>query len=217
MTTNIRFSSVSNLTVDNDVMNLRWSHSLPDGPPGGATWLITGYSANESLRFVLAVVFSAIQEKFPEYNLWLLVGNSAWQPDTKIVRYYKLWGALAARGIKISHGMCSQEVMVEYGGKLKFFGAVKISELSIGSVANALSQERCAYLAALPSHVSPEMIITDGWSGDLEEDFKLISYAMKEKGLVLRRVGEFDDVEKGLIAVGETALIERLAEHSEAQ
>lgn len=210
MTTDIRVVSALDLFVDNEVMNLGRRH-LPKGNTlAGVCWYVVDISACEALLSVLRFVYGMIGKKIPGYRMWLLVGNSAWQPDTRIVRYRKLWGALAARGIEISHASGMQEVMCESQGKLKFFGAAQLSELSVGSVAKVLLEERCTYVVVLPSSIGPEDILSIGWSGELAEDSEVIASLIKCDGLLIKRFGEFDDEERGLVSVGQPELIKLL-------
>ncbi len=210
MTTDIHAVSALDLSIDNKVMNLDHMR-LPEGNVlAGACWFVVDSSAHEALLSVLRFVYGLIVKKFPHYKVWLLVGNSAWQPDTRIVRYRKLWNALGASGIKISHSCNTQEIMREEDGKLKFFGATQLSELSVESVVRVLLEEHCTYLAALPSTTDLESILNIGWSGYLKEDSKIITTLIENEGLLIKRVGEFDDSEKGVVAIGRPELIKLL-------
>ena len=207
MTTDIRVASAADLTIKNDVMSMH----VPDGIAlAGVSWLVVGSSASEALLSVLRFVYSLIGKKLTGYKLWLLVGNSAWQPDTRIVRHHKLWGGLRARGIEVSHISNLQEAMLESGGKLKFFGAAQLSELSVVSVVKALSEERCTYLVALPSSFDPQNILEIGWSGEFAEDFNLIAYLLKSGAVLIKQLGEFDDKERGMVAIGQPEIVKLL-------
>ena len=97
MTTNIKVATATDLSISNEVMNFR-RDSLPENVTlAGVSWLVTNTSAYDSLLSVLKIVFSLIRKLLPSYEIWLLVGNSAWQPDTRIVRHLKLWDAMKAR------------------------------------------------------------------------------------------------------------------------
>lgn len=210
MTTDIRVVSASDLSDANEVINLS-NIPLPEGMTlAGVCWFVVGYSAYEALLSVSRFVCGLIWKKLPDYKVWLFVGNSAWQPDTRIVRYRKLWGALAARGIKISHTNNTQEVMRETEGKLKFFGAAQLSELSIESAVKALLEEYCTYLIVLPSAVGPESILNIGWSGNITDDSEVIANLIKSGGLLIKRFGEFDDEERGVVAIGQPELVRNL-------
>lgn len=207
MTTDIRVVSAPDLSVANEVINLSCVPLPEDEVLAGVYWFSVGCSACEALQSVLRFVYGLIVKKMPGYRVWLLVGNSAWQPDTRIVRHRKLWGALTARGINISHSCNAQEVMREEDGALKFFGSVQLSELSTESVVNVLLEENCSYIVALPGTIEPDNFVDIGWSGDLSGDFKIIETLIKCGGLLFKRSGEFDDKEKGIVGVGQPALV----------
>lgn len=211
MITDIRVVSAPDLSVDNEVLNLS-SIPLPEGKTlAGVCWFVVDYSVYEALLSVFRFIYGLICKKFPDYRVWLLVGNSAWQPDTRIIRYRKLWNALAVRGVKVSHSWNAQEVMHEKEGKLKFFGATQLSKLSVESVVKALLEERCSYIIVLPKAVGPESIIDIGWSGNLADDLDFIDALTRSGGLLIKRFGEFDDEERGMISVGRPALVNSLA------
>lgn len=202
MITDIRAVSAPDLSVDNEVIDLSRT-VLPGGKRlSGVCWSVVGGSAGEALLSVLSFFYGLTLKKLPDYGVWLLVGDSVWQPDTRIVRYHRLWGALAARGLKVSHACNPQELMIVEDGKLKFFGAIKLSELSVKSVAEVLLRERCAYVSVLPGSVEPKGILELGWTGDLAEDFKLLIGLVEDGGLLVKRYGEFGDREKGVVAIG---------------
>lgn len=209
MTTEIRVRSAPDLLVANEVMNIRGVHLPECSTLAGASWSILsiGSFRYDALLSVFQFVHNVIIKRLPGYNIWLLIGDSTWQPDTRIIRYYRLWGGLKARGVEILPASRSHEVLHESEGKLKFFGATQLSELSIGPAVKALLEERCSYVAALPNNLGIEYILETGWSGDLVEDSSVISFVAKNGGLLLRRLGGFDDEERGLVAVGQPELV----------
>ena len=205
-----RVASAADLFAENEVLNIGRMHLPNDIALGGVSWLVVDSPASEALLSVLRYVYSLIGGKLPSYQLWLLVGNSAWQPDTRIVRHYKLWGGLKARGIEISHVSDLQEVMRESEGKLKFFGAAQLSELSVASVVKALLEERCTYLVALPSNLTPQAILEIGWTGELAEDSSVITRLNKSGAVLIKQLGKFDDKERGVVAIGQPDIMKLL-------
>jgi hypothetical protein len=210
MTTDIRVVSAPDLLVDNEVINLGYVRKQDGHALAGVSWSVEGVSTFESLLSTLRFVYGLIGKKLLDYRVWLFIGNSAWQPDTRIVRHRKLWGALAARGIEVSNTSEKQEMMCESDGELKFFGAAQLSELSVRSVSKAFLDERCTYLVALPNSIGPENILGIGGSGILREDSKFIDALIEHGGLLVKRYGEFDDNEKGVVAVGRPDIVKLL-------
>ncbi|MCL1092085.1 hypothetical protein L2744_21295 [Shewanella profunda] len=210
MITDIQMVSAPDLSVANSVMNFR-DVTFPVGLSlAGTCWSIIGSPPAESLKTVLRFVAKKVKHQMPDVSMWLLIGHSAWQPDTRIVRYHKLWGSLKARGVDIPLGECPQEFLLESDGRLKYFGALRLSEVSIESVAQLLLREHCAYLALVPNHTELAQVLKYGWSGDLFEDFSLLSCISKAHGLLLKKIGEFDDKEWGILAMGEPSVLSSL-------
>lgn len=211
MITDIQFESALNLAVDNDVMN---NLRLPaDNIFAGVSWIITTRPRYESLQAVLGKVYHLISQRLPEHRVWLLIGDSAWIPDTRITRYRywgKLWDVLAKSGIEILYSSNLEEVIVQSNGEFKSFGATQLSELSINSVTKILLDRRCAYIAALPNNVEIKTVLEVGWSGYFENDSSLIEYIYKLGGLLIRKFGEFDDIETGMTALGSPEIVKAI-------
>ncbi|WP_434704942.1 hypothetical protein J3P85_03565 [Pseudomonas sp. Z1-12] len=201
MTTDVKVTSAPDLLVSNEVFNIRSARKREGGVLSVASFLTAGASS-DSVSSVLSYLYDLIEKKFPDCNLWLFLGSSAWQPDTRIVRHRKLWGALRFRGYEIVGGSNSQEYIVEAEGKIKFFGALRLSKLSIETVASVLEAERCSYVAALPKGFDVQIALDKGWSGDVEEDLSFHYLLSEKQGLLFKKVGEFDDGERGFISVG---------------
>lgn len=209
MTIDIQVVSTPDISIANDVINPRWTED-DFKLVFSATNFLVADASNASLAGVLSFICRLIDKRLPEYDVWLLLGNSAWQPDTRIVRYRKLWGALKFRGDEISGGSGSQESVVEAYGKLKFFGALRFSELSIASLIDVIVEEPCLYIAATPKAFEFKCILDVGWSGSVAEDFSLCCQVCEENGLLFKQVGEFDDHEWGFISIGSPEIMEKL-------
>lgn len=201
MTADIKVTIAPDLLVSNEVFNTRCARKREGGLLSVASFLTAGASS-DSVSLVLNYLYGLIEKKFPDYDLWFFMGSSAWQPDTRIVRHRKLWGALKSRGYEVVGGSHSQEYIVEAEGKIKFFGALRLSKLSIETVASVLEAERCSYVAALPKGFDVQIALDKGWSGDVEEDLSFHYLLSEKQGLLFKKVGEFDDGERGFISVG---------------
>ena len=208
--TKIRLERAPDLSIDNPVMNFRNVPLSPEFSLAGASWLVVGATPLEALRSALGFVLQSISAKMFTHNCWLLIGNSAWQPKSRLVQHRKLWGALTARGIDVPGKNRMQHTKEGAEGKLKFFGAIQISEFSVDAVARALIEELCAYVGVLPDGHSPRTLLEIGWSGGLIDDLALLERVSEVDGLLLRRVGEFDDEEWGLVAVGNSPILDSL-------
>ncbi|WP_445942440.1 hypothetical protein [Pseudomonas sp. ZS001] len=206
MTIDIEILSAPNISIPNEVFNI----SRPQGGAAEAisvASLMVAESSSGSLVLVLDCIFSLIEKNLLGYDIWFFVGNSAWQPDTRVIRYRKLWGALRFRGNEVVGGSELQERMVETDGRLKFFGAVRLSRNSVESLAKILEVERCSYIAALPSGFDVKSILDVGWSGNVSDDLDLHYLISEKKGLLFRRLGEFDEGEQGLLSTGSSEVM----------
>lgn len=210
MNINIQLEHALNLSDENDVMNFGAKNSPAVDGLAGASWIATGFSPDETLRNILQVIFRSVRENIAESSIWLLIGHTVWQSDTRIVRHHKLWGALSARCINIPLGERSQEVELESEGGLKYVGAVRLSEFSVDRTVEILLKERGAYLALLPDDLEIEQVIRQGWSGRIVEDISLLTHVGQSGGLLFKKVGEFDDQEWGMMAVGEPSALNYL-------
>lgn len=212
MTTNVRVVVAPDLFLDNEIINLRCARGLERQALAGVSWSVKGGVACEGLLSVLTFVYGLVKRRLLDHRVWLLVGNSAWQPDTRVVRYRKLWKSLAARGIEISNACEKQELMYELDGKLKFFGAIQLSGLYVRTVVDVFLQERCSYMSVLPGSTGIEGVLGAGWSGDIAADFNFITSLIERGGLLVKRFGEFDDEEIGVMAIGRPELVKLLVD-----
>ncbi|WP_148060148.1 hypothetical protein [Pseudomonas frederiksbergensis] len=197
MTIDIQVLSVADISTSNNVLDVG---QVDRGTLSAASFLVVG-KLKVSLVDTLGFLFDLVSLKTQRYEIWLFLGNSAWQPDTRIVRYHKLWGALRLRGVEILGGSDSQELAVEGGGGVKFFGAVRLSKSSIVSAINAISDERCSYIVALPDEAEVKTILEVGWSGDIAKDVDFLYYICEKNSLIFKAVGAFDDFERGFVSV----------------
>lgn len=202
--------STSDISKNNEVINVPCARENDDVTLSAASYLIAKKEAHESLVTVLGFLFKLLSERFSQYNIWLFIGNSASQPDTRIVRYRKMWGALKHRGLEILGASDLQETIVSVNGGIKFFGALRLSELSIETVINVLLDERCSYIAALPEGFDFQCALNRGWSGEISEDLDYFYCLCKKHGLLLKRIGEFDDCERGFVSIALPELIRKL-------
>jgi hypothetical protein len=207
MTTDVEIVSASDLFVLNEVFNV--GDVVTDKSLSVAKFSVVG-SSSYSVSVVLNFVYGLIENKYPEHDLWVLLGSSAWQPDTRIVRHRKLSGALKSRGLEIAGGSDWQEHAIEAEGKIRFFGGLCFSELSINTVADVLEKERCSYIVALPKSFDVMSLLNRGWLGELKGDLDFLDAISKRGGLAFKKVGAYDDGERGFLFVGLPDVMENL-------
>lgn len=203
MNTEIQIISANDLFKENEILKTISSASNKMGVLAGVFWYACNNSPRESLGSVLKAFLQTSKALLPEYGVWLLAGHSAWQQDTKLNRYRKLWNSLEARGITFPNSKNQIEVMHEEAGKIRFFGAVEITDTDIESVTEVLLSERSAYLVLLNNDANMKRIIEVGWCGEIESDLFTLEEIV-DNGLLVNRLGEFDDYEKGILIVGQS-------------
>lgn len=211
MTTSPRFAYAANLTVSNEIMNFRNDCFNDQSILAGASWTLGGTCSASELVTLAMQLLRLIKQCLPNHRQWLFLGTDAWQPATRIVRHQGLGRIFKAAGIVTSLGGKWKEAIVESDAGLKFFGAMEMTEnaMEAGLVQAAMS-ERCAYIALLPKDADPAELAKVGWIGDLPLDRDLALRVAELDGLVLKRVGAFDDLEKGIVAIGREDLISAL-------
>jgi hypothetical protein len=211
MTTSVKVDVASDLFVKNEVMNFNQDASGFTTPLAGASWVSAESSQRKFIACISNTVLELVERNLPEHVVWLFVGTSTWQPNTRVVRHYKLWGALKVRGFNLpSINKLAEQVTIESSIGLKFFGAVRLADFEIEDAVQILFGENCTYLVALPKNIEPHYLLKTGWSGDLTLDASFINFLALSNALLLKRVGYFDDCERDIVAIGQPSVVNTL-------
>lgn len=209
MTNDIQRLSAPDASMNNEVINLPGLKNRDGCVLSVISWLAIG-DIYSSLFRVYDYVIKEFKSIFSEVDIWLFIGSSGVQPDTRIVRYRKLWAALRLRGVEVAYGSDYKEVVQEGEGGISFFGAVRLSELSLESSVHAILKENCSYIVILPKGTEVEATLSMGWTGQLSEDLDFVCCVARLNGFVLKKIGAFDDNEWGCFCVGPVELARRL-------
>lgn len=210
MTTNIKIEFCLDVSKENEVYNFQKVMLPPEYVIAGISWS-KDYRDRKRVRSdILKYVVSFLNDKLSDISLWFFSGNSVWQNDNRIVRYRGLWGGLKAQGVLTDQFNELHEELVDCDGKLKFFGATKISDQSIESVIETSAIERSSYVMMLPRNIAVREILCNGWSSDYTFDKKLIGYVFENSGLIIKAVGDFDDPETGFVGLASPDLIKKI-------
>jgi hypothetical protein len=210
MTIDVHLAFAPDVTRHNSVLNLR-DAGIQAGQLSAASWVAAEGNGPEAMSVVLKSVHKALQATLPQHVNWLLVGDSTWQPDTRVVRHHGLWNALKSRNLDIPLTCRAEEALIEARGRLKYFGAAHLSVFSIDAAARVMHFERCAYVASMPPSFEVQALTLVGWTGDFRDDGELVQRFARAGGLLFKRYGEFDDPEVGLVGVGSPEVLKRLA------
>ncbi|WP_134667573.1 hypothetical protein [Pseudomonas viridiflava] len=208
MITEIKISRENDLSDPDQTINLNGENRCR--LKLSAASFVASAKPHDSLRAIFDFIHERVVENMQGYAAWLLLGNSAWQPGTRIVKYLGLWGGFKSRGIEVPQGSHSIVHTMERDGKLKFFGGIRLSDLSDGAILQAFLAERCSYVAIVPIDLDMEEALLIGWSGKISEDLMLFEYVAEGNGLLMAKIGEFDDLDRGVVAVGKRQVLDDL-------
>lgn len=204
-TNNIKILSAENIFQDNPVFTLhpKLETQLPLNQCSGVACLHTSESRDFSLEVLLDCLLEKASNNEEGYTFWLLSGQSAWQPDNRIIRARKFWGTLKSQNIFLAEGSSKYETLIVKNGKLKFFGAISATELKLESLVDLFKNYRtCTYLLMVPKAECPNELLNKGWGASYSFDEELLKFALLNQGALIKSVGEFDDAVTGLIALG---------------
>lgn len=172
------------------------------------SWLA---SASDGRLPVLKLILNKLAGKSNRYTTWLLIGDSCWKPRNRITQYYKLWGSLSKRGLLDGmNGNRTDEVMVESVEGIKFFAALKMSELTATSIIPLVEVNFNSYVVCLPEKISIDNIIATGWENEQGVDVPLLKRVVESDGILIKSVGHFDDREKGFVGFGTESILKNL-------
>ncbi len=208
MITEIKISRENDLSDPDQTINLNGENRCR--LKLSAASFVASAKPHDSLRAIFDFIHERVVENMPGYAAWLLLGNSAWQPGSRIVKYLGLWGGFKSRGIEVPQGSHSIVHTMERDGRLKFFGGIRLSDLSDGTILQAFLAERCSYVAIVPIDLDMEEALLIGWSGKISEDLMLFEYVAEGNGLLMAKIGEFDDLDRGVVAVGKRQVLDDL-------
>lgn len=204
----MRFALVHNIGCSNGVLSLGVSPSLK---VAAAVWLIsrTGTVAcarAECLKFAV----ERFLDHYPNWQLWLVAGHRAVQPDNRITRHFGLWNSLKKRGTSIPTGEYITEVVVPCERGMRCFGAVRFTPDQMDTVCSVLSAES-ATIVAFDSLHSPNFInelVVRGWSpNSTRPPEEILERVCSAGGAVIGFFGEFDDVEGAAAVMGNIDLV----------
>jgi hypothetical protein len=122
LTTDIDIKIAKEISKENDVLLLAPEPSIGDVSLSAVS-LLMETPARESMRRVLEYIYLAMTKYLDGYVAWLVIGNSALQPDNRVVRHRGLWGGFKSRGLEIYGADNTYEKLFEEKGGVRFFGA----------------------------------------------------------------------------------------------
>lgn len=197
MTTKI----LKNTSIDLSFPNVVHTLFLGDdkGRIGGGVWKVKGSDLRRSARSLLRELRLVFSSEHLNLTVWLLVGQSAWQQDTRITRYKRLWSGLNGYDPDRHCEASVFEFCLERPSAIRFYGMLKVDEFQSNYASEFLVGENCVYCVAIPDGVDLSALVANGWSGDLVSDRNFIKLLVGRGAVVVKFFGGFDDVDAGCI------------------
>lgn len=211
MTIEIKIQSSPDAFANNALIALKREMFCGGVALAASEWTTERTVSADAFLGVLGFVFARATQRLEGYGIWLLTGDTAWQTDTRIVRYRKRFNALKMRGIDFETIPDRFEWEIESAGKLKFFGVVRLDQSVLPLVQLAMTPRSCTYIVALPHGREQNIPRSSAWSGQWNEDSHLVEMIGDSNGIAFQRTGFFDDREVGLLALGSPTALEKIA------
>jgi len=208
----LQTTSTMDATTRNDTFNINDNFSPHVEKIAACAWFTNSRDHVESRILVLKEIFSLISSKSKNLNIWCILGDSFWQPDDRIIRYKKFFKRYKRIGVDLLHASNFIEQEVELEGKLKYFGAAKLSKQSIPSTVNSMIRAPYSYIIAVPQEFDIHALLSMGWDNRDLFDRGVLIKVVENNGLVLRAFGFFDDPESGYTGLAKPYLIKTLVQ-----
>jgi hypothetical protein len=208
MTTSTRVGFVANPFDSNSALGLsvaELSDEILRSAISAITWTTDVFPVSDKMARVIGAATECLSVAIPNYQTWLMAGTSAAQPNTRIVRHRGLWGLLGCRRVDVSRFKETHEQSFLTPAGIKFAGAAQAATSAPGLFASVMLEERATFLITVPANTD---VVDSLKSGPIESAFdsSRILFAIRSGGLVLMRLGAFDDSDAGLVALGASAL-----------
>lgn len=213
MTTDFDRHRADDLFVSNEVLRLPRDERLTGLNLAGALWLIRGQPPAQAHRLALDYVARRAVNHLAGHVLWLLACDSLAQPDSRIVRHRKLWGALKSQGLTVPDGRVLPEHVVGTPDGVRHFGAMQLGLRSFDPAVAVLHAEPASHIVAMRENDEPvvERLSANGWGRPpFGPSPDVISAVCSAEGVVLWPVGAFDDREAGAVAIDPKGIIDSL-------
>lgn len=211
MTTSVEVLRAGNIFEENAVLRVGALPDMSEVVLSAVTWSLTESPVQDAHVVGVEQAMEAIAGQSTAYKAYLLAAHSVPQPDTRIVRYRKLWSSLSARGLDVpGEDLC--EFVLEVEGGLRGFGLRRLANDEIAKAVTVIEHERASFLMIAPrqSEGLLKKLTEKGWP-DIEQKPlpEILVTVVETKAILLLLSGSFDDRTAGAIAI---ALPEALGE-----
>lgn len=143
-------------------------------------------------------------------SLYLLVGDSVYRENNRMTTYFKLWNYLKRNDLEVRNGIYSKEISLHSDNKVKFFGAIKITNsVVLQDVIELLIAQINSHLLIVQDSINVENLICNGFSYHVKENKEYLHKIISKNGLVIFREGEFDDMYSGFLGIGNSDIVNK--------
>ncbi len=156
MRADIQISIAENALLDNEVFKLRGDWAEEIDAISAVSWCKRGGDHDKIKVDLLKHIYNRIKERYSELGIWIVGGTFTWQSDSKVLRYKWRTNPKMINGVQITHAGEPIRKLFEQDGKIKFLSALRISELSISSVVEALFKNSYTFLLVVSDSLSIE-------------------------------------------------------------
>ncbi|MEQ5776520.1 hypothetical protein J4E05_13390 [Thalassospira sp. NFXS8] len=187
-----------NLNAPNDVYLLE--NQLADLKLAGFTWLTSMRHKNNGLNILFNHVFEEIRSWDTSLTPTLISGNSAWRLETRITNYKKY---LKHRQETLSQSSSFKESIEEKitrNKEVKYFAAAKLKKENLIDAFDILMSDRITAIAFTNGEKDTHDLLCNGWEDEYPVDHDLLARICRNGGILLKKVGEFDDLKIGFTA-----------------
>lgn len=161
-------------------------------------------------------LISLVEGKVFGARHFLMIGHEVWQSDSRIVRFNKLWRALATRSITLPAGERSEEYPVESEAGIKFFGFIECANAEAQRILDVLQSGLASALIATSAKNPGDLLRSVaklGWEKPrLHPPVEILKTACYTDTIVYMPVGCFDEVENGFAILAKPSWIESIFE-----
>jgi len=163
--------------------------------PNGHLWYGVGHERSiiwkESLNFFTQFV----DEIDDELDIWLLIGDFFWQKNSLLIRK-----KLEKTVLPKNYEPHAYKEILSSENKIKRISAFQLKQLGCYEIQEKLVNAYNVNLLAMPKNIRPEKFLKSCWSFNTDMNERTINFVIKEKGVIAKFFGKFDDIESGIMA-----------------
>jgi len=203
---------VWDISIPNSVYNF---DSMPDKEALGIAAFSFFYSRVrfnkqekiDLISFFIDSLFSGLDG----WNVRLYLSNRSWQPNTKLMRYKGFARRLGLQKRKCECEISINEQVYDSADGIKFLVDMDVSTITSQSIAELILDEINNYLVVFPNNINPDRGLVRPIEDDFLKDYDFFRKIFEKNGVIIRKIGAFDDPEIGFVGFGNPELCCQIA------